>query len=261
MRDPFSVAGRVALVTGAASGIGRASAIALARSGAIVVCADLDGEGAAATALAAENGSTSAILDIADSGAVERLVDGIVADLGRLDVMVANAGTMSSAKVLDLTAGEIDRVFDVNVKGTLFCIQSAARAMTRTGQGSIVTMASAAIDVPGVGISAYAMSKAAIAQLTKAAAAELGELGIRVNAIAPGFVETAITERHYLLPDGSYDEDRREQVLGGMRSQSPLGLMGVPDDIAWAVLYLASEASRFVTGQVIRPNGGIAMPG
>jgi 3-oxoacyl-[acyl-carrier protein] reductase len=133
--------------------------------------------------------------------------------------------------------------------------------MTDRGQGgSIINLASAAIDTPAAGIAAYAISKAAVTQLTKTLAVEAGPANIRVNAIAPGFVISAMTSRHFTRPDGSIDESARDQVVQVNSAMSPLGVVGEPDDIAHAVLYLAAPAAKFVTGQILRPNGGVAMP-
>jgi 3-oxoacyl-[acyl-carrier protein] reductase len=132
--------------------------------------------------------------------------------------------------------------------------------MVATGGGSIINMASGAIDAAAPGLAAYGISKASVVQLTRTLAVELGGDGVRVNAIAPGVVETDITRRHYARADGSIDEDKRAAVLESMRASSPLGLIGTPEDVGWAALYLASDAARFVTGQILRPNGGTTMP-
>jgi 3-oxoacyl-[acyl-carrier protein] reductase len=121
-------------------------------------------------------------------------------------------------------------------------------------------MASGAIDVPRETIVCYAMAKAAVAQLTKTLAVEVGPSGVRVNAIAPGLIVTGMTSRHWVRDDGTVDESLKEHALAPMRERAPLGTVGEPDDIAYAVLYLASDAAKFVTGQIIRPNGGVAMP-
>lgn len=258
--NAFSLSGRVAIVTGAASGIGRAVAIRLAEAGAVVVCADLDAERASDTARTIGARAVATEVDVADRAQVHGAVADTVAAHGRLDVMCNIAGIITSADVVDLEEGDLDRVLAVNLKGVLFGAQAAARVMRDAGAGSIVNMSSGAIDAPARGLAAYAMSKAAIAQLTKTLAAEVGPQGVRVNAIAPGLVETAITERHYRDASGSIDSERREATLAGMRAQSPLGIMGEPDDIAYAAVYLASDAAKFVTGQILRPNGGAMMP-
>ena len=243
--DPFDLTGRVAIVTGAGSGIGRASAALLASRGATVVGADVTGDPP---------------VDVSRKEDVDALVDRTVADHGRLDVMANVAGVMLDSSVADLTEPDLDRIIGVNLKGVLFGCQAAARVMVEQGSGSIVNMASGAIDTPAPNIAAYAMTKAAVAQLTKSLAVEIGARGVRVNAIAPGYVLTWMTARRFTKPDGTVDEAMKEAVAGHMAQMAPLGRVGDPIDIAYAVLYLASDASSFMTGQILRPNGGIAMP-
>jgi 3-oxoacyl-[acyl-carrier protein] reductase len=170
------------------------------------------------------------------------------------------AGIIHQSLVVDTTEADFDRVLATNLKGVLFGCQSAARVMIEQGRGSIVNMASAAIDTPAPNLLCYAVAKAGVAQLTKTLAAEVGQLGVRVNAIAPGFVITGMTSRHFVRPDGSVDEEARAAVISAMTERAPLGREGRPDDIAHAVLYLASDASSYMTGQVLRPNGGVSMP-
>lgn len=146
-----------------------------------------------------------------------------------------------------------------NLKGPFHLARAAVRHMTERGTGSIVNVASAAIDVARPGLFAYAASKAALVQLTRVLAVEAGPAGVRVNAVAPGWVPTGMTGRHYTRPDGTVDDAAFEQVAAPLRALSPLGRIGTPDDIAHAILYLASGAAAFVTGQVLRPNGGVAM--
>jgi 3-oxoacyl-[acyl-carrier protein] reductase len=148
----------------------------------------------------------------------------------------------------------------VNLKGVLFGCQAAGRAMAAAGRGAIVNMSSAVVDRPAAGFGAYATTKAGVAQLTKTLAVELGPRGVRVNAIAPGVIVTAMTERHYTRADGTIDTDARAARLAALRSVSPLDAVGEPEDIAYAVRYLLSDAARFVTGQVFRVNGGAMMP-
>jgi 3-oxoacyl-[acyl-carrier protein] reductase len=132
--------------------------------------------------------------------------------------------------------------------------------MRGAGRGSIVTLASAAIDSLAPNLSAYAMSKAAIAQLTRSMATEWAQYGIRVNAVAPGFVDTGMTTYSYRDADGNIDEAKRAEYLRQMREFTPLGIAGEADDIANTIWFLAADASRYMTGQILRPNGGIAMP-
>jgi 3-oxoacyl-[acyl-carrier protein] reductase len=256
--DAFRLEGRVAVVTGAGSGIGRATAGALAGAGASVVCADIDK--AAAKETARTIGGHAVRTDVSSRAEVEQLVAGAVTDLGRLDIMCNVAGIIHQSTVIDTDEADLDRVIAVNLKGVFFGCQAAARVMVDRGKGSIVNMASGAIDAPAPGLVCYAMAKAAVAQMTKTLAVEVARKGVRVNAIAPGFIVTNMTARHYTNPDGTVDEERREAALAPMRRRTPLGVLGEPDDIALAVLYLASDASKYVTGQVLRANGGVSMP-
>jgi 3-oxoacyl-[acyl-carrier protein] reductase len=256
----FDLSGRTAIVTGAGSGIGRASALRLSEAGAAVTCADWD-EGAAedTVTLIKEAGgtATAAAVDVSHQQEVEALV----ADTGRVDIMCNIAGIIGPfLSVIDVTEDELDRVLAVNLKGVVWGCQAAARVMVEQGQGSIINMSSGAIDVPAAGLITYALAKAGVAQLTKTLAVEVAPSGVRVNAVAPGFVVTGMTSRHWVKPDGTIDEAAREATLAPMRERSPLGILGEPDDIAYAVLYLASDASKFMTGQILRPNGGVVMP-
>ncbi|HLF39912.1 MAG TPA: SDR family oxidoreductase [Acidimicrobiia bacterium] len=247
--DAFRLDGRVAVVTGAASGIGAATAQRLSEAGATVVGADVkDGD------------QVTSQTDVSDREQVDALIDRTLSEHRRLDAMVNVAGIIRTGDLVDLTEDELDLVLAVNLKGVLFGTQAAIRAMRNGSGGSIVNVASAAIDMPAAGYGAYAMSKAAVAMLTRTAALEVGGDGIRVNALAPGFVETGMTARWFTNEEGAVDEAGRSAVLAGAARQSPLGVTGEPDDIAWAALYLVSDASRFMTGQILRPNGGVVLP-
>jgi 3-oxoacyl-[acyl-carrier protein] reductase len=262
-RDAFDLSGRVAVVTGAASGIGEASARMLAAAGAVLVCADLDAGGAerVAAEIRADGGAATGIgCDVSIRAEVDDLVEHAAADHGRVDVMANIAGIIHESLVVDTKEDDLDRVLGVNLKGVFFGCQAAARVMIGQGSGSIINMASGAIDAVAPNIVCYAMAKAAVAQLTKTLAVEVGPLGVRVNAIAPGFIITGMTSRHWRQPDGTLDLERKEQVTTPMIERSTLGRVGEPDDIAYAVLYLASDAADFMTGQILRPNGGVAMP-
>jgi 3-oxoacyl-[acyl-carrier protein] reductase len=257
--NPFDLTGRQSLVTGAGGGIGRQTAIRLAGAGADVICVDLDGEAAAATAalVAKAGGRASAIaLDVADR-------DGVAKVIGQgppLHILCNVAGILRHAGVESLTEEDLDRVLAVNLKGALFCSQAAFPGMSEGGGGSIVNLASAAIDSIAPNLAAYAMSKAAIAQLTRSMATEWASFKVRVNAVAPGFVDTSMTAHSYRDADGRIDEQKRAAYLERMRDFTPLGIAGQADDIANCIWFLASEASRYMTGQILRPNGGIAMP-
>lgn len=255
--------GRVAVVTGAGSGIGRASAMRLAEAGASVVCADVDGDQAEATREAIRHRGEIAdavAVDVTDRAAVDQLVAGTVDRHGRLDVMANIAGIIITNKVVDVSDDELDRLMAVNLKGPFFGCQAAARVMVEQGSGSIVNMVSAAIDAPAPNLVGYGMTKAALAQLTRVLAHEVGPAGVRVNAVAPGFVMTEMTTRNFTDGEGRVDPDLKAEVEKRMGRGAPLRRVGEPDDIAWAVVYLASDASSFMTGQILRPNGGVAMP-
>ncbi|MFJ5266650.1 SDR family NAD(P)-dependent oxidoreductase [Streptomyces sp. NPDC088387] len=248
----YDLTGRTAFVTGAASGIGRASAVLLAEAGATVHCADLDAPGLheTATTIKARGGTAHTHhLDITDAARLKEAV----ASCGTLHVMAAIAGIMHSSPVLDTRDEDLDRVFDVNFKGVLHACQEAARLMlARNTPGSIVTMASGAVDTGGPGLLCYGAAKAAVVQLTKTLATEVGRHGIRVNAVAPGWIRTPMTDHH--------DTGAQTHTEDLMARKSPLRRVGEPEDVAQAVLYLASDASAFTTGQILRPNGGVSMP-
>ncbi|AOR31753.1 3-oxoacyl-ACP reductase [Streptomyces fodineus] len=248
----YDLTERTAFVTGAAGGIGRASAVLLAEAGATVHCADRDADGLRGTAeMIEKRGGTARthVLDVADRAALAEAVQ----SCERLHVMAAIAGIMHSSPVLETRDEDLDRVLNVNFKGVLHACQEAARLMlAHDTRGSIVTMASGAVDTGGAGLLCYGAAKAAVVQLTKTLATEVGRHGIRVNAVAPGWIRTPMTDRH--------DREAQAHTEGMMARMAPLGRVGEPDDVAHAVLYLASDASAFTTGQILRPNGGVAMP-
>ncbi|MFJ9472060.1 SDR family NAD(P)-dependent oxidoreductase [Streptomyces caniferus] len=252
----YDLTGRTAIVTGAASGIGRATAALLAEAGATVHCADLDDQGVKATAakITAAGGSAHAHhLDVTRRDEIAAVVDAARDATGRLDVMANIAGIMHSSAVLETEDADLDRVWNTNFKGVLYGCQEAARAMIADAvPGSLVNMASGAIDTGAPGLLCYGAAKAAVVQLTRTLATEVGRHGIRVNAVAPGWIRTAMTERHTARA--------QQQAEGPMIRMSPLGRVGEPEDVAQAVLHLASDASSFMTGQILRPNGGVAMP-
>jgi NAD(P)-dependent dehydrogenase (short-subunit alcohol dehydrogenase family) len=254
-QSALDLSGRTAVVSGAGNGLGRASALALGRAGAHVVCVDLDAEAAAATAAELTQASSAAI-DVTDRSAVSTVVARAVADTGRLDVLCNIAGVPGDlASVLELDLASFDRIFAVHFKGALFGCQAALEHMKDHGGGSIINMASGAIDLAIPGTASYAVSKAAIVMLTKTLAVEGGPFGVRANAVAPGFVPTALSMvRH------SSDEATRQAYLDAWSARAPMQRVGVPEDIAQQVLYLASDAASFVTGQVLRANGGATMP-
>ena len=253
--DPaWRLDGQVAVVTGAGGEIGAAVSMALGAAGAHVVCADLSTEDAAR--MATRIASAEAVrLDVTDPMAVTAVADAVVERLGRLDVWCNIAGIAGTAQpVADITDDAFERIFDVHVRGTLHGCRAAVRIMRPAGRGSIVNMSSEAIDIHPATVGSYAVSKAAIGMLTRVLAAEVAAAGIRVNAVAPSFVPSELSLGHHT------DDAKRESYLEWWRRKSPLHDLCTADDIAGQVVYLATQASQFVTGQTLRTNGGISMP-
>ena len=169
------------------------------------------------------------------------------------------AGIMIDSSIIDVDPDEFDRILSVNLKGVLYGCQAAGKVMVAQRGGSIINMSSAAVLAPSPGIGPYAICKAGVAQLTKSMAVEVGEHGVRVNSVAPGFVPTNMTARYYTNPDGTRErrgQGGRAVADGALR---PHATCGETSDIAYCVLYLASDASSFVTGQLLSPNGGVSM--
>jgi 3-oxoacyl-[acyl-carrier protein] reductase len=238
---------RVAIVTGAASGIGKESAIRLARAGAFVVCADINEAGAKDTAAEIGNAAEAVAIDVSDAGAVAALVTGTAAQHGRLDVMANIAGIGATGTPMTTDEAELDRIWAVNFKSVFYGTQGAARVMLEQGSGSIVNVSSGIIDSPGTNLFAYAIAKISVAQLSKAFAVELAPNGVRVNAIAPGIINTNL---------GDPNSDIAQHAV----ALTPMRRIGQPDDVADVVVFLASDASKYMTGQILRPNGGQSMP-
>ena len=236
----FRLDGRRALVVGAGSGIGRESARALAAHGADVVCADRDPDTAAATAQ--ECGGTAYPLDVLDRPAVRAAA----AALGGIDVLVFTAATNVRKRLLDYAEDEFDRVVALNLRASFDLVRAFGAGMAERGRGSIIGFSSirATTVEPGQGV--YAATKAGLVQLLRTAAAELGPRGVRVNAIAPGVVETPLTAQIKANP-GWYD---------AYAAKSALGRWAQPEELAGAVVYLASDAAGFVTGSVLTVDGG-----
>ncbi|MCU0269772.1 MAG: SDR family oxidoreductase [Acidimicrobiales bacterium] len=238
------LAGKVAVVTGGASGIGRAAARRFVAEGARVVVGDLDEPGL--EALAAELGEACATsrCDVTVEADVERLARVAVDRFGGLDIAFANAGIGTPQRIVDADPDQWNRVLDVNLLGVMLTIKHAARLMD--GGGSIVVTASLNAVQPGAGMGAYCASKAGVAMLVQVAALELGPAGIRVNAIGPGFVRTALTEGAFLLP----------ALVEGYEENTPVGRHAAPEEIAGLVVYLASDEASFVSGSLHLIDGG-----
>jgi 3-oxoacyl-[acyl-carrier protein] reductase len=258
-RAGFGVAGRVAIVTGAARGIGLGVVELLAQLGARVVAADVIAGGHEALAARSEGRIVAAHADVSKRAAFDALVDTAVRRFGRLDVLANVAGVLRVAPTLEMSEEDVDLLLAVNLKGVLNGCRSAAAAMARTGGGAIVNVASSAAYHPYPHYGIYGASKAGVVALTRVLAHELARSGIRVNAIAPGMVDTRMAGRRYRNADGTQTAEQRAAMLAEMKERSPLGVPGEPRDIAQAVVYLASDASRYTTGQVLHPNGGALM--
>jgi 3-oxoacyl-[acyl-carrier protein] reductase len=258
----FSLSGRTAAVTGGGSGIGRATAQTLAAAGANVVVGDIDDAAAEETVrLVGDDGGKAVAqrVDVTSKSDVDAFVGRAVTEFGSLDAMCNIAGIAADGPIADATEDALDRAIAVNLKGVFFGCQAALHVMTPQRSGSIVNVSSTAIDQPAANYGLYAMTKAAVAQLTKTLAIEAGPHGIRVNTIAPGATVTAFTERHLRRPDGTIDESIYDKFIERMKRQSPLGIIGDPMDQAYLILYLVSDAARYCTGQIWRANGGQAI--
>ncbi|MFQ5556437.1 MAG: SDR family NAD(P)-dependent oxidoreductase [Acidimicrobiales bacterium] len=243
-RALFDLSGRTALVIGAGSGIGEASARALAAHGAEVVCADVDGDAAerVGQGIDAEGGRASAtVTDITDAASVERLFAAVEADIA-----VCTPAVNVRKPLLEMTDEEFARVVELNLKGTFNTMRSAGRGMAERGRGSIIVLSSIRSQVVEPGQGVYAATKAGAVALVKTMAAELGGGGVRVNAVAPGVVETPLTAQIKQDP-GWY------QAYADI---SALGRWSLPSEQAGAVVYLASDAASFVTGSVLFVDGG-----
>ena len=244
-----TMTGRTALVTGAGSGIGSGIAAALARAGCRVAVNYHDTpDGAVQTVAAIRQSGGEAFAvhgDVRISGAVKAMVDEVVERTGALDVLVNNAGVQTWTPFLDVSEEEWDLVIDTNLKGCFLCTQAAARQMKVRGRGTIVNIGSGCNKVPFPQLVAYTASKGGIEMLTKVAAVELGPHGIRVNCVAPGAIDIERTR----LEEANYAE-----TWGRV---TPLGRVGVPKDVAEAVVFLASDAAAFVTGQTLWVDGGL----
>lgn len=239
-----------ALVTGAASGIGEKVAHAFAREGATVAVADRDGRGAerVAEAVRKAGGRAHAFeLDVMDAKAVSACVEAAGQRLGRLDVLVNSAGVREIVSVLELSPEEWSRVMGVNVTGTFLCSQAFARAAVAKGsKGAIVNLASTLGVVAAPNRAAYTASKHAVVGLTKEMAMELGEKGIRVNAVGPGVIRTPLTERYF------QDAEQAQRI----KDLHAMARWGEPDEIAKAILFLASDEASFCTGTILIVDGG-----
>ena len=249
MTTMFSLEGRAAAVVGGGSGIGEAVAIGCAEAGARVSCLDIDADAAARTAatIRASGGEAdSARLDIMDGAAVTRAFEDVTAGRGSLDVVVCTPGVNVRKPLLDYTDEDIDRVLGLNLKGGAHVIQAAGRIMSAQGSGSIVLFSSIRSVVVEPGQSMYAATKAGIVQMVRVAAAELGPSGVRVNAVAPGVIDTPLTAP---IKDN-------QDWYGAYAARNILNRWGSAVEMAGPTVFLASDAASYVTGSVLFADGG-----
>ena len=241
---------KVAFVTGGAQGIGRTISEELARAGAHVVLGDVNLEGAQATAEAINisGGSASAVkIDVSSATEVREVFDFIIKDKKPVDILVNNAGITRDGLMVRMKESDWDLVLDINLKGSFLCSQQAAKQMMKQKSGVIVNIASIVGVMGNFGQANYSASKAGVIGLTKTLAREVASRGIRVNAIAPGFIDTEMTR--------VLDEEVRQKLI----EQIPLARLGLPEDVARCVNFLVSDKSSYITGQVINLNGGMLM--
>jgi 3-oxoacyl-[acyl-carrier protein] reductase len=246
----MNLASRVAIVTGSGRGIGRAIALRLSQAGAAVAVSDIDPASAGQTAkdIEALGGRViAAQADVTSPADTELLITQASRELGRVDVLVNNAGITRDGLLMRMSDEDWDRVLQTNLKGAFLCSRAALRPMLRQRWGRIINIASVVGLIGNAGQANYAAAKAGLIGFTRSLAREVATRGVTVNAIAPGFIDTDMTRR--LAPEW------KEALL----KQIPLGAFGTPEDVAEAVLFLASEQARYITGHVLNVDGGMAM--
>jgi len=246
----LELAGRVALVTGAAQGIGKAISLLLAKHGADIVVSDILLEKATETAKEIETMGRKAMavrVDVSKFQDVDQMVDAILKQLGKIDILVNNAGITRDKLILRMSEEDWDAVLNVNLKGTFNCTRAVVRHMAKQRYGKIVSIASVTGEMGNAGQVNYAASKAGVIGLTKTIAREFAQRGINVNAIAPGYIQTPMTD---VLS---------EKVKEDLKRLIPMDRLGQPGDVAEAVLFLVSDRSSYITGHVLNVNGGIYM--
>lgn len=249
IQDMFTLNGKVALITGASRGIGEHLALALAEAGADVAVASRGVEGSREVAeriAALGRRAYVAQVDVSNVDSIKAMAEDVARHFGRIDVLVNNAGVNITKPALDVSEEDWDRVLDTNLKGTFFCCQAVGRIMVANGYGRIVNMASQMAVVGWNNRAAYCASKGGVSQITRVLAVEWAQKGVTVNAVAPTFIETAMTRK--LLQD--------EEFRGEVLRRIPMGRLGQPSEVVGAVLYLASDAASLVTGHTMLVDGG-----
>ena len=248
------VENKVAIVTGAGSGIGEASAIRLAEEGAKVICADINGPAAQATAQSIREAGGSArgvTIDISDFQQCDAVVADTIKEFGTVDILVNNAGVNLPGVFHEVSNETIDRTLSVNVKGAMYLTRAVLPAMLKQGSGSIVNMSSVNGLVSEPFLSVYSASKGAIVMFTRGIALDYAKTGVRCNAICPGWVDTPINHAHAKMLGGL------DHVYKTIDSFQPIGRPGTPREIANLVLFLASDESSFMTGSIVSADGGM----
>lgn len=242
---------KVAIITGGARGLGRCTAETFAREGAVVVVADkLDQQGKDSVKSIVKSGGKAIFVnvDVAKSAEVQNMIQRTLAAFGGLDILVNNAGILRDAQLTKMEIEHWDQVIDVNLKGVFLCGQATARVMEEQNTGGVILNAASIVGLYGnFGQSNYVASKAGVIGITKTWARELGRKNIRVNAVAPGFIATEMIDS---IP---------EKIINMVKSKTPLGRMGEPQDIANAYLFLASDEAKFITGAVLSVDGGLVV--
>ncbi|MFZ5548584.1 MAG: 3-oxoacyl-ACP reductase FabG [Pseudomonadota bacterium] len=241
---------KICIVTGAAQGIGLATALKFAQEGAVVIVCDLKPEGieaAVAQCHAAGGRAEAHVVDVTNRAQVDAMVEAVKARHGRIDVLVNNAGITRDARLQKMTEAQFDAVIDVNLRGVFHCAQAVADTMVAQGNGVILNASSVVGLYGNFGQTNYAAAKFGVIGFTKTWSRELGPKGVRVNAVAPGFIETPILAT---IP---------EKVLGHMREQVPLKRLGRPEEIASAYAFLASDEASYINGAVLEVSGGMTV--
>lgn len=246
----MSFKNQIVCITGSARGIGKAIALAFAKEGATVIISDISAELTRVTAQEFQAQGLSADsfpFDVIDLSQAEKTVNKILDKYKRIDILINNAGITKDNLFLRMREEEWDAVVEVNLKGTFNCCKAVSRAMLKARSGKIINIASVIGILGNIGQANYAASKAGVVGLTKSLAREFASRNINVNAIAPGYIKTEMTDK--------LKEDTKQEILNNV----PLGRMGMPDDVADACLFLASKDAAYITGQTIKVDGGMAI--